>query len=177
MLLLCSIVTGLPAQQPEATTRQQRPPPATAVQEREESGLIGVQLIGGVTTFTNAPHAVVGGFLNIGRGQWTVLGVGMLGTGSDYDSRVFSAALGRRLKSAGRLTLAVFAGYGEYREVGLSEIERAASGPWLGGVVTVDIHPFVGSVMLSDLFGRYDDSDVSDPFRFHVPRLVFGIGF
>jgi hypothetical protein len=44
-------------------------------------------------------------------------------------------------------------------------------------VVTVDIHPFVGSVMLSDLFGRYDDSDVSDPFRFHVPRLVFGIGF
>ncbi len=177
MLLLCSIVTGLPAQQPEATTPQQRPPPATAVQEREESGLIGVQLIGGVTTFTNAPHAVVGGFLNIGRGQWNVLGVGMLGTGSDYDSRVFSAALGRRLKSAGRLTLAVFAGYGEYREVGLSEIERAASGPWLGGVVTVDIHPFVGSVMLSDLFGRYDDSDVSDPFRFHVPRLVFGIGF
>ena len=101
----------------------------------------------------------------------------MLGTGSDYDSRLFAAALGRRLANAGRLTLAAFVGYGQYREVGTSEIERSASGPWLGGVLTVDFHPFVGSVMLSDLFGRYAGSDVGDPFRFHVPRLVFGIGF
>ena len=176
MLLWGSVVTGLDAQRPDPTGSLQRSPPGTAVQECEDARLIGVQLIGGVTTFRDAPHAVVGGFLDLGRGDWSLLTVGMLGTGSDYDSQLYGAALRRRVKSAGRLTLAAFAGYGHYREVGSSDIERSASGPWLGGVVTIDIRPFVGSLMLSDLFGRYDDSDVSGPFSFHVPRLIFGFG-
>lgn len=175
-ILSCSAAAGLAAQQtgPDADPEA---PPAAGVQEQERPGLLGVQLVGGLTAYTNAPHATVGGLLHVHVGDWSLLSLGMMGWGGDYDSLLYGGALGRHLTHAGPVALSVFGGFAYYHEVGWSGVERSATGPLFGGIATLDLHPLKLSVIFSDLLGRYEGSDVVAPFRFQVPRLLVGIGF
>lgn len=136
-----------------------------------------VVALGGATTYVNQPHGHAGGMLHLRAGGWGVLGIGMVGTGAEYESWLYGGALSRHIASIGAISVSAFAGYGLYGETGLTEIERDAGGPLLGGMASYDAGPFVLTLVGSDLIGSYDGSDVSESFTFHVPRVSVGVGF
>lgn len=138
---------------------------------------VDLQAVGGANTYLNSPHGSVGGLLHGHMAGWGVLGMGSFGTGSRYESMLYAGALTRDAVTFSGVTLLGFLGYGRYREVGWTDIDRSASGPLFGATARYGVGSFVASVTLSDLIGSYSGSDVAEPFTFHVPRLSLGLGF
>lgn len=150
---------------------------AGAAQEAPRTNRFDLQLLGGMSTYLDSPHASAGGLAHLHFGGFGLLGVGAWGTGADYESMLYGGGLSRRLFSAGALSVSAFGGYGLYSEVGATNVERDASGVLFGGIAALDFEPFMLSLTVSDLFGEYDGPDVPEAFTFHVPRVFFGIGF
>ena len=150
---------------------------------------IDIQALGGVTTLRPEAgtagsggafedmHASGGAMARVHIGDWGLLGLGAYGTGGDYESILAGGGLSRRVVGFGPASIAVFGGYGYYREVGATEIERSATGPLFGAILSLDLNPLVLSLTASDLRGSYDGDDVPEPFDFDVPRVFLGIGF
>lgn len=132
--------------------------------------------LGGVTADPARLHPAAGPMVRVGYRGWAVLGLGTVGSGADYDSRLLAGALSRRLVRWSRLDVSAFAGYGAYFEEGPTGISRDAGGLLYGGMITFRAGRFPLVLLVSDLVGSYDEPDVTAPFDFHVPRLSFGAG-
>jgi hypothetical protein len=133
--------------------------------------------LGSIGTDVDRLHYAGGGLLQVGYRRVSVLALGMVGTGGDYESLLAGGGLAVRLVTAGPLELAAFGGYGLYSEEGWSGIERDAGGVLAGAMMGVRLGAFRVALAFSDLTGEYGEDDVSEPFRFHVPRLSLGLGF
>ena len=133
--------------------------------------------LGSIGTDIDRLHYAGGGLLQVGYRRVSVLGLGMLGGGGDYESLLAGGGLAVRLVTAGPLELTAFGGYGLYSEEGWSGIERDAGGVLAGAMVAVRLGAFRVALAFSDLTGEYGEDDVPEPFRFHVPRLSLGLGF
>lgn len=132
--------------------------------------------LGGVTADPERLHPAGGPVLRVGYRGWGLLGLGTVGSGADYNSRLLAGALSRRLVRWSRLDVSAFAGYGAYSEKGPTGISRDAGGLLYGGMVTFRSGRFPLVLLVSDLVGSYDEADVTAPFGFHVPRLSIGAG-
>lgn len=135
------------------------------------------QALGSAALSPGRPHLSGGALLQLGAGAVSAVGLGMMGTGGDYESRLVGGGIGVRLARLGSADLTGLGGYGRYREEGWSGIRRDAGGVLLGGLAILDVGDFALSAGVIHLVGRYEGDDVKEPFRFHVPRVAFGIGF
>lgn len=136
-----------------------------------------VLALGSIAAEVDRPHVAGGGLVQLGYGRASVLGIGTIGRGGDYESALAGGALAVRAVTIGRVALSGFGGYGLYREEGWSGIERDASGILYGALAAVRLGRATLALALSDLTGEYGEDDVAEPFRFHVPRLSVGFGF
>lgn len=152
-------------------------PDATAAAGPQAESVFHVQALGSVALATDRPHVAGGALVQLGRGAVSAVALGMLGTGGDYESRLVGGGIGARLTRLGPADLTGIGGYGRYREEGWSGIRRDAGGILLGGLAVLDLGGIALSAGMVHLVGRYDGDDVSDPFRFHVPRVTLGLGF
>jgi len=168
---LCAFVVLLAAASELAA--QQAP-----VRRRGESAVhTRVFALGSIGTDIDRPHYAGGGLLQLGYRRVSAMALGMIGTGGDYESRLAGGGLAVRLVTAGPLEVAAFGGYGLYSEKGWSGIERDAGGVLAGAMASARLGGFRVALAFSDLTGEYGEDDVSEPFRFHVPRLSLGLGF
>lgn len=133
--------------------------------------------LGSITTDVDRPHVAGGGLVQLGYGRTSLLGIGTIGRGGDYESVLVGGALALRIATVGRVALGGFGGYGLYREEGWSGIERDAGGILFGALATTRLGRATVALALSDLAGEYGEDDIAEPFRFHVPRLSVGLGF
>jgi len=133
--------------------------------------------LGSITTDVDRPHVAGGGLVQLGYGRASLLGVGTIGRGGDYESVLVGGALALRIATVGRVALSGFGGYGLYREEGWSGIERDAGGILFGALAAVRLGRATVAFALSDLAGEYGEDDIAEPFRFHVPRFSIGLGF
>jgi len=134
-------------------------------------------LIGGLTTDVTHVHPSGGVLAMYGRGGWGAAALGMAGRGGGYDSGLAGGAATRRLARGSAWNASVFAGYGIYGERGRTEIERAAGGLLAGTVLVLRAGPVGLAGVLTHMTGTYDGPDVTNAFRFHVPRISIGIAF
>ena len=134
-------------------------------------------VLGSIGTDIDRLHYAGGALLQVGYRRMSVLGLGMMGSGGDYESMLAGGGLAVRLVTVGPLDLTAFGGYGLYSEEGWSGIERDAGGLLAGAMMAVRLGTFRVALAFSDLTGEYGEDDVLEPFRFHVPRLSLGLGF
>lgn len=137
---------------------------------------VRVQALGSVPLTGEPGHVAGGALVQLPVGVASVVGLGMVGKGGEYESLLGGAGIGLRLRRLGPADVTGFAGYGVYREEGWTGIRRDAGGALLGVFGTVDLGPVALTVGAIDLVGRYSKDDVPEPFWFRVPRLTIGLG-
>jgi hypothetical protein len=130
-----------------------------------------------VTPNPDRIHFAAGPTVHARWSGWGVLGLAMFGSGGDYRSRWFAAALSRRIVGTGPWSLVALAGAGKYGETGPTAIERSSIGFVYGGSAEWRRNGFVIALTASDFRGSYDEDDVLAPFSYNVPRITVGIGF
>lgn len=139
----------------------------------ERDGLRLQALVGLAST---GDHGAGGALVGWEGGGWSVQGLGMVGGGGDYSSRLFAAAAGRRLFSIGPVDVSALLGAGGYGEDGPTDLHRSAPGVLFGGRAETMIGGLRTSLLVTDLTGRYSGDDVREPFGFHAVRFTFGVG-
>jgi hypothetical protein len=162
---------------------QQGEPPAGAAVPAEPAGLRhpmsdpNLLLVAGVTADLANVHPNGGLMAMFGRAGWGVMALGMGGRGGGYDSGLAAGAATRRLARGSTWNATVFGGYGVYGERGHTGIERDAGGLLAGSILVVRIGPLGVAGVVTHMTGTYDRPDVTNAFRFHVPRLSLGVAF
>jgi hypothetical protein len=134
-------------------------------------------LLGGVTPDPDRPHLSAGLAAGAAWNGWGVEALGMGGRGGEYESLLLGLAASRRVARGERWSLQAFAGYGFYGERGPTQIERDSRGVLLGATARWRVGPISLAAVYSHLTGRYDEPDVTSPFRVNVPRVALGVGF
>jgi hypothetical protein len=172
ILMLAASLTGAGAE-----LHAQAIDPAGAAQDGAPANRYDVQLVGGLTTYIDAPHAAVGVMARAHRGPWSLLALGTVGKGAEYDSQMYGGGLARHVLRRGSIDFSALAGYAYYHESYWTGIARSAPSPLLGAVATMHRGRLTLSLTFLDLFGRYDGDDVVEGYGFQVPRLLFGVGF
>ena len=133
--------------------------------------------LGSIAADVGRPHVAGGGLVQLGYDRASLLGIGTIGRGGDYESVLVGGALAVRVATIGRVGLSGFGGYGVYREEGWTGIERDGRGILFGALATVRLGRATVALAFSDLAGEYGEDDVPQSFVFHVPRFSIGLGF